>query len=78
MTKAHFKTRWLLAGLLRLTFWLAPGAIYGQSRKALEAYNQANTLYGQGRYQEALPFAKKAVRLGEKDASRAFDGRIWG
>ncbi len=67
MAKAQFKTRWLVAGLPCLTFWLAPGLAYGQSRELLDAFNRTVTLYGQGRHQEALPFAKKAVRLGEQE-----------
>ena len=32
-----------------------------------DTYDRAGELNGQGRYQEALPFAKKAVRLSEKE-----------
>ena len=73
MAKANFKTRWLLAGLLCLTFWLTPGATYGQSRELVEAQEELldaskryRTLYSQARYSEALPFAKKVVRFAEQ------------
>ena len=67
MAKAFLRARWLLIGLLGLGLWLTPGATYGHSRELLEAYNRAGTLYGQGRYGEALPFAKRAVGLGEQE-----------
>ena len=67
MSKVPFSTRWLLAGLLFLALWLTAGTAYGQSVALLDAANQGRTLYGQGRYQEALPFAKKALRLGGQE-----------
>ena len=33
----------------------------------MEAYNQFSELYAQGRYQEAVPFAEKAVRLNKQE-----------
>jgi tetratricopeptide (TPR) repeat protein len=60
------KARWLLAAaLLWLAFWPAP--VQSQSAALMEAYNQFSQLYAQGRYQEALPFAEKALRLGEEE-----------
>ncbi|MHC4094405.1 MAG: tetratricopeptide repeat protein, partial [Planctomycetota bacterium] len=59
------KTRWLLAGLLFLALW--PGVARGQSLEFMDAYNQSSELYAQGRYQEALPFAKKALGLSEEE-----------
>ena len=66
MAKDYASVRWLLVGLLCLTFWLAMSLAYGQSRELGDAANQSITLYGQGRYQEALPLGEKAVRLGEQ------------
>ncbi len=40
---------------------------YGQSPALLEAYNRYTTLYQQGRYAEALPYATEAWRLGEEE-----------
>jgi tetratricopeptide (TPR) repeat protein len=33
----------------------------------MEAYNSFNTLYQQGRYSEAEPYAKEALRLGTEE-----------
>ena len=60
-----YKKTWFLAGLLCLTLW--PGATHGQSSEFDDAYNRFSELYAQGRYQEALPFAKKALGLGEQE-----------
>ena len=57
--------QWLFAGLLCLALW--PGAAGGQSSELKAAYKQFNHLYAQGRYQEAIPFAEEAVRLGEEE-----------
>ena len=67
MAKTFISARWLLVGLLWLTLWLAPGLAQGQSRELIDSTNRTLSLYGQGLYQEALPFAKKAVRLGEQE-----------
>ena len=39
----------------------------GQSSELMEAYNSYNTLYQQGRYSEAEPYAKEALRLGTEE-----------
>ncbi len=39
----------------------------GQSSELMEAYNSFNTLYQQGRYSEAEPYAKEALRLGTEE-----------
>ena len=59
------ESRWLLAGLLCLALW--PGVTRGQSSELMDAYNRLSDLYAQGRYQEALSFAEKALRLGEHE-----------
>ena len=40
-----------------------PDMISGESTELIEAYNSYNTLYRQGRYAEAEPYAKEALRL---------------
>jgi len=47
--------------------WLWPVAVQAQSEALMEADNQANALYHQGRYGEAIPFARKALELGERE-----------
>ncbi len=50
-------------------FWAAhdPDVASGQSSELMEAYNSYNTLYQQGRYSDAEPYAKKALRLGTEE-----------
>ena len=52
-------------GLLCLTLWPEPA--HAQSPELLEPYKRSWQLYAQGRYQEAIPFAKTAVRLSERE-----------
>ena len=47
--------------------WLWPAAASGQPAELDDANNRFMALYAQGRYQEALPFAKNALRLGERE-----------
>jgi len=44
-----------------------PNAASGQSSELMEPYNSFNTLYQQGRYSEAEPYAKEALRLGTEE-----------
>ena len=57
------KTKWLLIGLLCLALW--PGTTRGQSSEYIDTYDRFARFYTQGRAQEALRFAEKAMRLGE-------------
>ncbi len=52
--------------LATIFFWVAhdPDVASGQSPQLMEAYNSYITLYQQGRYSEAEPYAKEALRLG--------------
>ena len=43
---------------------LGPNMASGQSSELMDAYNNYNTLYDQGRYSEAELYAKEALRLG--------------
>ncbi len=44
-----------------------PDSASGQSSELDAAYNSYNTLYQQGRYSEAEPYAKEALRLGTQE-----------
>ena len=55
----------LAAGLI--WFGQVSDMAYGQSSELDEAYNTFNSLYQQGRYSEAVPYAKEALRLGEEE-----------
>ncbi len=50
-----------IAILVILFLW--PAAVFGQSPELMDAYNRANELSDEGRYQEAIPFAKEALSL---------------
>ena len=54
-----------IAILVALFLW--PAAVFGQSPELMDAYNRANELSDEGRYQEAIPFAKEALRLSERE-----------
>ena len=58
----------LFAGILVTALCLAPVVAHAQSREVREAFDKYSELESQGRYEEALPFARKAVELGEKEA----------
>ncbi len=60
--------------LARKLFWAAHNSdvASGQSPELMEAYNSYNTLYQQGRYSEAEPYAKEALRLGTEEPRRNF------
>ncbi len=55
--------------LATIFFWTThdPDTASGQSSELMEAYNSYNTLYQQGRYSEAEPYAKEALRLGTEE-----------
>ncbi len=65
--------KWFLYGL-GLTALLAALMLFSgervmspESSELMEAYNTSNTLYEQGRYSEAEPYAKEALRLGTEE-----------
>ncbi len=51
--------------LATIFFWAAhdPDVASSQSSELMEAYNSYKTLYQQGRYSEAEPYAKEALSL---------------
>jgi tetratricopeptide (TPR) repeat protein len=51
--------------MLCLVAWPAP--VQSQSAAFTDAFNRYSELYDQGRYQEALPFAEQALKLGEQE-----------
>ena len=59
--------------LLAVAFMWAtydPDLASGEPSELMEAYNRYNTLYQQGRYSEAEPYAKEALRLGNEELGR--------
>ena len=54
-----------IAILVALFLW--PAAVFGQSPELMDAYNRANELSAEGRYREAIPFAKEALRISEHE-----------
>ena len=54
--------------LVALFLW--PAAVFGQSPELMDAYDRVGELYAEGRYQEAIPFAEKALALGEREFGR--------
>ncbi len=52
----------LAAGLL-----LTASGVHGQSPALMDAYERFQALSAQGRYEEAVPFAEQALRLGERE-----------
>ena len=53
--------------LVLAMLWLWPAVAQGQSPELNAAYIRFADLYAKGRYVEALPFAEKALRLGEQE-----------
>ncbi len=51
--------------LIGLYVW--PVGLRAQSAALMEAYQQGEALYQAGRYDEALPFWKKALKLGQRE-----------
>lgn len=58
-------TNRLLAALLCLAPW--PGSAHAESSELLAAYHRYADLDAEGRYDDALPFAEEALRLGEAE-----------
>ena len=55
--------------LATIFFWAThdPDMASGQSPELMEAYNSYKTLYQQGRYSDAEPYAKESLRLGTEE-----------
>ena len=53
--------------LLLTILWLWPSSLYAQSEEFWDAYDQGQALYEVGRYEQAIPFYRKAlVRTAEQ------------
>ena len=57
--------RWILSVLLALLLW--PAGVRGESPELMEAYGRYQEFDAVGRYNEAIPFAEEALRLGEHE-----------
>ena len=57
----------ICATALAIGLLVSPVVTHGQSPALSDAYERFSELYAEGRYAEALPFAKEAVRLGEHE-----------
>ena len=53
-----------IAILVALFLW--PAAVFGQSPELMDAYNRANELSDEGRYDEVEPLLKRALEIREK------------
>ncbi len=56
---------WMLTTILALGLW--PAIAHGQSSALRDATSRAHALRSEGQYQSALPFAKKALSLAERE-----------
>ena len=61
------KVRVLLAAVLCVV--LVSAMAWGQSPGLMAVYNSYSTLYQQGRFSEAEPYAKEAIRLSTEELS---------
>ena len=59
-------TRRTLA-LVFAILWPWSSGLHAQSEALMEAYRQGQTLYGAGQYEEAIPFYRRALELGEQE-----------
>ena len=59
-------TRRMLPIILAI-LWLWPASLYAQSQELMDAYRQGLALYEVGRYEEAIPFYREALELGERE-----------
>ena len=62
---ANVKTTWWRAGLLCLVLW--PAAAHGQSPELRDAMQRSSKLAQEGRFEEAVRIAEKAVALSERE-----------
>ncbi len=56
---------WIRFTLVALVFW--PVVAHAQSSALTDAYDRHSELYDQGHYQQAFPFAEKALKLSEQE-----------
>ena len=53
--------------LVLTILWLWPASLHAQSEALMEAYNQGQTLYEAGQYDQAVPLWREALELGERE-----------
>ncbi len=53
--------------LILAILWLWPGSLHAQSEALMEAHQQGLTLKEAGRYEQAIPFYRVALELGERE-----------
>ncbi len=53
--------------LVLAILWLWPASLHAQSEALMEAYRQGQTLYEAGQYEQAIPFYREALELGERE-----------
>ena len=53
--------------LVLTILWLWPTSLHAQSEALMEAYNKGQALKEAGRYEQAIPFWRKVLELGEQE-----------
>ena len=56
-----------IIALILVVLWLWPSSLHAQSEALLEANRQGKALYESGQYEQAIPYWRKALELGEKE-----------
>ena len=56
-----------VVALILTSLWLWPTSRHAQSEALMEAYRQGQALYEDGRYEQAIPFYREALELGEQE-----------
>ena len=64
--KLGMSTRCAFALVLAI-LWLWPASLHAQSEALMEAYRQGKALKEAGRYEQAIPFYREALELGERE-----------
>ncbi len=53
--------------LVLTVVWLWPASLHAQSEALMEAFRQGKALNEAGRYEQAIPFYRQALELGERE-----------
>ena len=56
-----------VVALILTILWPWPTSRHAQSEVYMEAYRQGRALYEAGRYEQAIPFYREALGLGEQE-----------
>ena len=56
-----------VVALVLTILWLRPTSLQAQSEALMDAYNQGQTHYQAGHYEQAIPFFREALELGEQE-----------